>query len=219
MPAPGTTFAPNLVTGFNLIGNSLNITLNVATVFGNQDAPVTGVTSNILTIWKWNAATARWSFYSPQLTVAANTSHVAANGYDLLASIEPGRGYWVNSKTPMVLPGQTGANFSYDKTSFAPLVTGFNLIATTGDLTPSAFNILVNPTTPAAGVVPAANFSTLWAWDATALTWYFYAPTLERDGGLAAVQAYATAHSFRHFQDFTKTLGTGTGFWVNRLAP
>jgi hypothetical protein len=69
---------------------------------------------------------------------------------------------------------------------------------------------------PAPGTIPTDNLLTLWAWDAAAGNWYFYSPLLEASGGLAAVKAYADGKSYLHFQDYGKTLGIGTGFWVNR---
>ena len=62
------TFSEPLEPGFNLSSNALNATLDVIAAFGNQDAPVSGVTGNIVSVWKWNAVQGRWAFFSPQLT-------------------------------------------------------------------------------------------------------------------------------------------------------
>jgi hypothetical protein len=43
-----------------------------------------------------------------------------------------------------------------------------------------------------------------------------FAPVLENGGGLAAVKNFATAKGYLHFQYLNKTLGNGTGFWVNK---
>lgn len=66
-------------------------------------------------------------------------------------------------------------------------------------------------TPPSPGVVPV-NLTTLWAWDAALLNWYFYAPSLESSGGLSA---YVISKSYLDFAD--KTLDPTTGFWVNKL--
>ena len=66
-------------------------------------------------------------------------------------------------------------------------------------------------------MVATDNFSTLWARDASNVTWFFYSPLLESSGGLPAVKAYADSHSFQHFQDFNKKLDVGVGFWVNKF--
>ena len=212
----GSTYTANLEPGFNLIGNSLNITLDVATVFGNQETPVSGVTPNIVSIWKWNAVDGRWAFYSPQLTVAGIANFAASHGYEVLATLNAGEGYWVNVLNAFTLPARTGTEFSWNGSSFSALPSSFNLIAHSSAVTPSQFNIDVSQTPPASGVVPTDNFVSLWAWDAVAGTWYFYSPLLEASGGLPAVKSYAEGRSYRHFQDFDKTLGRGVGFWVNR---
>jgi hypothetical protein len=210
----GSSFTASLEQGFNLISNSLNLTVNVPGTFGNQDAPVAGVTENVVSVWKWNAVDGRWAFYSPQLTAAGIATFASSKGYDVMAAIDPGEGYWVNSIAPITLPAQTGTEFNWDEASFAALPSGFNLITHAATVTPSQFNLDVTPGTPAG--VPTGNFLTLWAWDAAAGNWYFYSPLLESSGGLAAVKAYADGKSYLHFQDYGKTLGIGTGFWVNR---
>ncbi|MBI3043630.1 MAG: fibronectin type III domain-containing protein, partial [Betaproteobacteria bacterium] len=77
------SFTASLETGFNMIGNSLDITLDVAAIFGNQDAP-TAVTPNVVSIWTWNAVDGRWAFYSPQLSAADIAAFAASRNYDVL---------------------------------------------------------------------------------------------------------------------------------------
>jgi hypothetical protein len=212
----GTTFTANLETGFNLIGNSLDLTINVPATFGSPEAPVAGVTENVVTVWKWNAADGRWAFHSPQLTVAANAAYAAGKGYDVLTAIGAGEGYWVNSISQIALPAQTGAEFNWDPAAFGNLSPGFNLIAHTSERTPSEFNSDISATPPAPGTIPTDNFLSLWMWDAAAAKWYFYSPLLESTGGLQAVKDYADSHFYLHFQDYSRKIGLGAGFWVNR---
>jgi hypothetical protein len=209
-------FSPQLETGFNLGSNALNITLDVATLFGNQDTPVAGVTSNIVSLWKWNAVDQRWAFYSPQLTAPGNAAYAASHNYDALANVNPGEGFWMNAINPITLPAQSGTTFTWSGANFAALPAGFNLISAATSMTPSQFNMSVSATPPAPGVIPTDNFVSLWAWDAVAEKWYFYSPLLETVGGLSAVKSYADSHNYMHFQDYNKTIGIGTGFWVNR---
>ncbi|MBI3042931.1 MAG: hypothetical protein HYY78_08915 [Betaproteobacteria bacterium] len=122
----GSTFTPALEPGFNLIGNSLDITLDLPALFGNQDAP-TALTPDIVSIWKWSAAAGRWAFYSPTLTVAGNAAYAASQNYEVLATINAGEGYWVNSIPQRTLPAQTGTEFAWNGTSFGALPSGFNL--------------------------------------------------------------------------------------------
>jgi len=221
-PASATTlaarqyvFEPKLEQGFNLISNALNVTLDVAALFGNQDAP-TELTPSIVSIWKWNAVQARWAFNSPQFTAAANAAYAAAHNYEVLSVINLGEGYWVNSIVPLTLPPQSGTGINWTGFDFAALPSGFNLITTADGYTPSEFNVQVSEPASAQGVIPTTNFVSLWAWDAVARTWYFYSPLLEAAGGLPAVKAHADSNFYRHFQDYGKILGIGTGFWVNR---
>ncbi|OGA03760.1 MAG: hypothetical protein A3H35_13370 [Betaproteobacteria bacterium RIFCSPLOWO2_02_FULL_62_17] len=215
-PSTNPTFTPALVTGFNLLGNSLNTTLDVMSIFGNQTSP-TAVTNDIATVWKWDAANLKWQFHSPLLTTAANADYAASHNYDVLTSIAAGEGYWVNALTAMNLPPQSAAAFNWNSFSFANLPSGFNLIAHAGNVTPSQFNSNISVVPPTAGTIPTDNFATLWAWDAGNVTWFFYSPLLESSGGLAAVKSYADSHFFEHFQDFNKKIDIGVGFWVNKF--
>ena len=94
--------------------------------------------------------------------------------------------------------------------TFQNMATGWNLIAVGESPTPSAFNKALSLTPPATGDIPA-NMATLWAWDSGQSNWYFYAPSLEKSGGLAS---YITSKNYLSFG--TKPLGPSTGFWVNR---
>ena len=59
------------------------------------------------------------------------------------------------------------------------------------------------------------NVVSLWAWDAPTQNWYFYAPSLEAQGGNALTD-YITRHGYLDFTQANKVLGLGVGFWVNR---
>ena len=77
------------------------------------------------------------------------------------------------------------------------------------DLTPSAFNANVKASPPGTGV------TTLWAWDSASSQWSFYAPALEeRDG--TALSDYIASKNYLDFTQRSKTLGNGSGFWINR---
>ncbi len=211
------SFTPNLASGFNLLGNSYDAPLNVMNTFGNQTAPVSGVTENIVSVWKWDATNSKWMFHSPLLSTSANATFAASKNYGVLTTIAAGEGYWVNSLTTTTMPTQSGAPFNWSYFSFTALTSGFNLISHTANSTPSQFNSNVSATPPSIGVVPTDNFSTLWMWDSANTTWYFYSPLLESSSGLPAVKAYADNKGFRHFQDHNKKIEPGLGFWVNKF--
>lgn len=189
----------SIIAGWNLVGNGMGTPLTVATAFADA--------SKVNTVWKWLPASVNWAFYTPTLP-DGGAAYAAGKGYALLSSIAAGEGFWVNAKSGFTLPlagtAVTSASFQ------TGLASGWNLIATGEKISPSAFNRALNVTPPQPDVVPL-NLTTLWAWDAALAGWYFYAPSLEASGGLAA---YISSKSYLDFG--AKTLGATTGFWVNK---
>jgi YD repeat-containing protein len=198
--SPGSLSYPlSLAAGWNLMGNSLNQAISVASVFGNANL--------VTTVWKWDtsgATTPQWQFYAPSMDAATLQIYASSKGYGVLSTINSGDGYWVNMKSASSLATQS-AN-AYNLTA-ANLVTGWNLVATGNDLTPSDFNTSLNASPPSFGV------TTLWAWDNALSQWYFYAPSLQATGGLAN---YISGKGYLDFTQYGKKLGNGIGFWVNK---
>jgi YD repeat-containing protein len=188
-----------LAQGWNLLGNSLNQTLPVATVYGDPDV--------VTTVWKWDVSNAGWQFFAPSMDAATLLTYVTNRGYGLLDVVNPGEGYWVNAKTPATLITQTGTAYSL---AAADLKKGWNLVATSNNVSPSAFNLSLSVTPPQTGTIPI-NLSTLWAWNNALSQWYFYAPSLEASGDLGA---YTTSKGYLDFVATGITLGNGVGFWV-----
>jgi hypothetical protein len=197
-----STATLNLVAGWNLVGNGSSGTLDVAASFGNPD--------NVLTVWKWNANGARWAIYAPSLAGQALADYTSSKGYDVLATINGGEGFWVNAKTAFTAPLPAGS--AVTSASFqARLPSGWNLIAIGDGKTPRQFNNTIGPTPPSPGAI-ATNLTTLWAWDAAKTNWYLYAPSLDAKGGTFLSDYVAN----KGYLDFgTKVLDPGTGFWVN----
>ena len=194
----------SLEPGWNLLGNSLKNPIAVAALYGDA--------VNVNTVWKWSAANAKWSFYTPSMNAAALLSYANDKGYAVLSQIDPGEGYWVNVRLKHAPPAQSGIPIVLGA---AQLIPGWNLVATGESLTPAAFNqsltdLLGSPPTP--GTIPI-NLTTLWAWDGVSSRWYFYSPKLEADGALAA---YIASKGYLDFSQRNKKLGIGMGFWVNR---
>lgn len=194
----------SFVPGFSLVGNGSGGAITVADLFGDQTKTVT--------VWKWLAATSKWAFYAPSLAGQALSDFAASKGYDVLTTINPGEGFWVNAK--IAFNAQLPAGTPVSSASFQSLATGFNLIATGGNKTPSQFNVALSTTPLATGIVPL-NIVTLWAWDATLGSWYFYAPSLEAKGG-AALTGFITGKGYLDFTARSKLLTPGVGFWVNK---
>jgi len=195
-PAATAPVLLNLVQGWNLLGNGVNSALDVTAILGD--------TAKVLTVWKWIAGKAKWAFYTPSLAGQALADYAASKGYDVLAAISGGEGFWVNAKIAFTapLPSSTAVSSS----SFQGMASGWNLIATGESNSPSQFNALAGAATP---------FTTLWSWDAVQTNWYFYAPSLAAKGG-TALGDYITGKGYLDFTTTGKTLGPGLGFWVNK---
>ena len=193
--------AMSLVAGWNLLGNGSGGSISVATAFSDA--------AKVATVWKWNAGTAKWAFYAPSLVGQALTDYALSKGYDVLTTVNSGEGIWVNAKASFSV--QAPAGTAVTSASFQGLSAGWSLIAIGDSKTPRGFNSALSTTPPSSGVVPL-NLSTLWAWDAAQANWYFYAPSLDSNGGLAA---YITTKSYLDFG--ARVLDPTTGFWVNKL--
>ncbi len=195
-----------LTLGWNLLGNSVNAPLDVTTALGNA--------AHVATVWKWVAASSKWAFYAPSLT-DGGVAYAASKGYESLTVINGGEGFWVNVKAVFTaqLPAGTSVLSSNFQDQLVPpnkLPTGWSLISIGDNQTPSNFNKAVGISPSAEGAIPL-NITTLWAWDSTAANWYFYAPSLEANGGLTN---YISGKGYLDFA--TKTLTPTTGFWVNK---
>ena len=205
---PPLTVSPNsvlsIVPGWNLVGNSNNSVIDVTTEFGATD--------KISSVWKWVPVNNKWAFFTPSMTATSLATYANSKGYDVLTTVNAGEGYWVNAKTAFTVQLPIGA--AVTSTSFQNMTSGWHLIATGDTLTPSGFNTALSMTPPATGVVPQ-NFTSLWAWDNATSKWYFYAPSLEAQGG-TALSDHITAHGYLDFASTSKTLGPGVGFWVNK---
>lgn len=179
-----------LSPGWNLLGNSLNASFAVADLYGDADL--------VTTVWKWDTSITGWQFYTPLMDAAALQAYAASKGYGVLSEIRAGEGYWVNAKAQPTPGTQSGTAYELNASK---LVTGWNLVATGDDLTPSAFNLSLG----------ASPLTTLWTWNSASSQWYFYAPSLEAGGTLSN---YIAGKGYLDFG--SKTLGNGTGFWVNQ---
>ena len=190
--APPLCFVP----GWNLLGNSSDAALDVATAFSDS--------TRFQTVWKWLPAQNGWAFYSPSLAAQGGTTladYASAKGYHVLTTIAGGEGFWVNANLAGSVNPPAG-NAVPVTTLAAGLVKGWNLVSVGETTTPQQFCS-----------TPGSEVTTLWTWDAASSGWYFYAPGLAAKGELAN---YITSRGYLDFSTGSKTLGYGTGFWVNR---
>lgn len=196
---PGVAAAGSVNSGWSLIGNGRSAVIDVASTFGTNSAPVTGISDGITTVWKWDAVNAKWAFFTPQMDLDQLATYSASKGYAVLKSILPGEGYWVNASKTVTIPDAAGQPFLLDKWN---LTSGWNLVSTAAGVTPGEFSAAIAPFTA----------TTVWAWDPVTAGWYFYAPSLDANNTLAS---YITSKGYKNF---TAPLADGLGFWVNRTA-
>ena len=204
-----------LVPGWNLVGSGIDRETDPASAFGHAQRPIPGITAGIESVWSWNAATQKWRFFSPLLSVARSAQYAAENGLEPLTVIAPGEGFWVHAYALVALAAQSGAGIAPDRARFESLPRGWNLLSLGAALAPAEYNAAVGAP-PEQGGMPIA-FESLWAWNATEAKWVFYAPRLEAlPGGAANVSDYAARHGHDDFAAGGRTLGPGVGFWVYR---
>lgn len=209
---PAATQTLNFTAGWNLVGNGYNVSLDVASTFGDP--------TKVLSVWKWIRDTvtptndSKWAFYATNngTTITDNgAAYAAGKGYLPLATIQAGEGYWINATAPFAVSVPTGrAVIASDLRS---LPTGWNLISTGNQSTPSRFNIDLSNVPPSPGVVPN-NVISLWVWDGISSKWYFYSSALESQGGTSLFD-YTVGKGYLDFLTAGKTLGPGVGFWLN----
>jgi hypothetical protein len=208
--------AMNLLAGWNLVGNGVEAPITVSTTFNDA--------SKVATIWKWvnsgtNAAITypAWAFYTPSFADGGQ-AYAASKGYDFLALVSAGEGYWINAKADhsVNLPTASAVqSTSFNANGSRPLASGWSLIASGDAPTPASFNSGLSLTPPTAGSMPL-NLTSMWTWDTKAVGWYFWAPSLANAGTLSS---YLTSKAYLDFADIPNTpigtLSPTTGFWVN----
>jgi len=181
--------------GWNLLGNSSDAALDVGRTFSDS--------TRFNTVWTWSGATNDWAFYAPSLAAQGGTQladYAAAQGYRVLGTIAAGGGFWLYAQRAgsISLPPGNPVTVAALGTT---LNSGWNLLALGEANSPRQFCSALN-----------ATAATLWAWDAVTGTWYFYSPGLDASGDLAN---YIAAKGYRDFAGVGKSLGPGTGFWLN----
>ena len=206
------------VTGWNLSGNSTANPYDVSTLFGTSAAPVSGVTGNVVAVWKWDAAGRTWQMYTPALSSSALAAFAAKHRLAVLTTINGGEGYWVNASSPFSLPPAAATDGTYTLTG-ADLARGWNMVITGENVAPKDLNTALQgtfanlPPAPGGSAGTAQQgFVSLWAWDNNSKNWYFYAPSLDRNGMLAR---FVSRSGLLDFTAAGKVLGPGVGFWLN----
>ena len=186
----------NLMTGWNLLGNSSAAPINVATTFGDS--------SKITTVWKWNKTSSKWAFYTPAMSSADLATYTTSKGYDVLTSIASKEGFWVNAASTAAISGPAATGVTLAESD---LQVGWNLVGSADSKTPAELNQSLSSSLATAG----KGIVTTWAWDAPTSKWKFYAPSLATQGGTVLTDYIGG----KGYLPFTTSLSTTDGYWVN----
>ena len=193
----------NLIAGWNLLGNSSAAPIDAAAF---ADA------GKFTSVWKWNAAGTKWAFYAPSMTAPELAAYAAGKGYDVLTSIGPKEGFWVNAAAAAAVTGPAAAAVTL---AASDLQQGWNLVSSAEGKTPSQLNQGLGDSLRAAG----KGIVTAWSWDASSEKWRFFAPWLEAQGGTVLTDYIAG----KGYLASSAALSAADGYWLNigagHLAP
>ncbi|MDP2106186.1 MAG: hypothetical protein Q8J76_09355, partial [Desulfobulbaceae bacterium] len=182
VPNAIATTTISLVNGWNLKSSRIPITDMVTTFFDNQ---------MLASIWAWDASTndgsGKWKVFLPGEAVV--DSYANSKGFGNLTGIQPGEGFWINSKADQSL------------TIFGDETTG-NSIALNGGWNLKGLTSAA-PVNVADVFNDISKFTSVWKW--TGSTWSVFIPEETLSG------SYAASKNFQHLT----TLSSGEGFWVN----
>jgi serine protease len=198
------TTSLSFVTGWNLEGNGTDAAIDVAATFSDA--------AKVESVWKW-LPSSRWAFYAPTLTTQALADYAAGKGYDVLATVGGGEGFWLKALQPFSASVLAGKSVGAAAVA-SGLHSGWNLVASGDSLTPRQFNDSLGSAAAATASV-TSHVVSVWAWDSERSSWYFYAPSLEAQGGTALAD-YAGSSGYLDFIATGKSLAPGVGFWVNK---
>ncbi|OIQ65107.1 hypothetical protein GALL_533360 [mine drainage metagenome] len=190
-----------VAAGWNLLGNSTDQPINPVVLFGDKTTS-TALSASTITVWTWDAVQRQWAFFTPIMSAAELATYAQSKGYQVLQSIAPRQGFWLNSKSVTGVPQPAGNPVSVSTANLVP--AGWNLMSDARGLMPAAFHAVLGSA--------AANYTTLWAWDANHAGWYFHAPSLQ---ALGTLSSYIVSKNYIDFTSASRTLQAGSGFWLN----
>ncbi|MDP1690303.1 MAG: hypothetical protein Q8L52_03855 [bacterium] len=221
----GLAFGQNVVEfeeGWNFKGNSWSQVMQVTETFGSfaeGGVQVPGVTAHVVSVWKWDAYSKQWQFYTPRIDPGQLGGYAKSRGLGVLGQIFPGEAYWVfsKSKTAIVQGGRPADYILYNWNFGMP--SGWNMIASPISATPGDISAMMNTMPPSPSDQWASNSDvssvvSLWAWDSDKGKWYFYSPNLDQSSP-DYLRNYIYQKGYLDFESSGKTIEPGDGFWVN----
>lgn len=187
-PTTTTTTAPPITRVELPLNTSWNL---VSSLFGVNTDGAFGDSTTYASIWKWIGTS--WAVYLPA-DADGGAAYAASKGFELLSTIQPGEGFWVNvnsAEPPTVsMSGELMAD-----TSLA-IAKDWNLLGLKSDQPLFIANLNDGE---------KSVIISIWKW--TNGTWEVCLPADTIDGG----QAYANSKGF----NLLDRIYPGEGFWVN----
>jgi serine protease len=195
----------NFSTGWNLSGSANAASIDVVATFNDS--------ATVESVWKWNASRGRWAFHTPLLHGQALSAYASSKGYEVLTTLSSNDGFWLMARKPFSTALPAGPLLDVNSLS-KTLQPGWNLVSMGQSMTPQQFNDSLSVALATVDSYPNAVAS-IWAWDSAQSKWYFYAPSLATQGG-TVLSDFISHSNYEDFVSRGKTLGEGTGFWINR---
>lgn len=150
--------------------------VNVATSFNQPE---------ISSIWKWEDSS--WKIWSPDATIQ---SLISSYGITPISLIKSGEGFWVNAKSSISIPFQSGDEYGLDNLNVS---SGWNLLGSGKALSQSD---LTNK---------FLDINTLWQWVNNSGSWRIWSPN-------SNIMNLINSYGINTVTEIKK----GEGFWVNK---
>ncbi len=166
----------NLGASWNLV--SSRVSIDTSAVFGDKD---------LESVWKWENGI--WAVMLPKQSDKGK-AYANSKGFEFLSKIEPGEGFWVNSKESTTIP-LTGTEVNDPNIT---LIKYWNLKGLRCSTPVNVKDLFSDK----------EKYASVWKWVSS--SWAVYLPG-QTDGGLS----YAKQKGFSPLQ----TINPGEGFWVN----
>ena len=153
----------SLSDAWNLVCSRVPIT--VSTTFASGD--------NFKSVWKWENS--KWAVYLPG-DIDGGDAYAGTKGFNVLSTISPGEGFWINSTGSQDVTVDGTAQTS----NTLSLIAGWNLIGATISSSITAGTVFSDST----------KFTSVWNWDAVNSKWSVYLPGENTSGEYAQSKGF-----------------------------
>ena len=141
LACPAQTIISSLPThainqSWNLVGNDSNVPIDAVLAFGSSSAPISGVSTNINSVWQWNYSQSKWGFFAPSMDSTTLSAYASQKGYLVLSQIAKGEGFWLNAVAPFSI------TFAYNSTTQTPPTLTVEATCAESNFTTAALNAI-----------------------------------------------------------------------------